>query len=85
MASDGRALRFGPKGTLRVSGYSLLFVTESGDPGPRQELDGDSLVEAKFSAAIRYAGAAFGDTPPPGYMILCPEGQVVYIFPEVGG
>lgn len=49
---------------------------------PSHALEAETLEQAKFQAAIRYAGASFQAVPPNAYRILGPTGETLYRYPE---
>lgn len=60
----------------------MYLLRPEGRPSDRHDLKGHSLLEAKMSAAILYAGVAFDKDPPCAYVIFNPEGGLAYRFPE---
>jgi hypothetical protein len=65
-----------------VTSFVMLIIRSESRPDDCRELEGDSLLAAKISAAILYAGMAFTPDAPSAYLILGPTGDVVYRFPE---
>jgi hypothetical protein len=66
--------------------YILQFEWPEGVDGemrPECELDADSEAQARFQAALLYAGAAFDEPAPLAYRIVGPGGGTVYRYPEL--
>ena len=65
---------------MYVSGYTLRFTRpNTSDAGPHA-LAGANLNDALMSAAVLYAERPRDDDPT-GFIVVAPDGEVVYRFP----